>query len=116
MDGSDSHTSEQMHRHNQFRSSMDMSSDHKGSGVFGIMLIATVAGAMFGGALAMLIAPQFAPALMIGFALSFSAAGVMFVLRRTAEAHASPDEYAGGKSRTEEEVRQALAEIKSDTK
>jgi ribose/xylose/arabinose/galactoside ABC-type transport system permease subunit len=65
-----------------------------GAGIAAALIICAAVGALFGGVVALLIAPVLAPALMIGFAMSFAAGGVAWVLVKTTRTNHQPDERA----------------------
>lgn len=78
--------------------------------VAGRMFLAVVCGAFFGLVLSVVIAPGFAFALAVGGAMSFGAGAVALFLFEPSAGH--PQQNA----RTEEEVRQTLADIKARQK
>ncbi len=86
--------------------------DGKTSTVAGRLVLAVFVGALFGYLLSIIIAPSLALAFMIGGAMAFGAGAVALILFQPP----SPDEYASGFARTDEEVRAALAEIEAKKK
>ncbi|WP_415402841.1 hypothetical protein [Tateyamaria sp. SN3-11] len=84
----------------------------QGGGVSGPMFLAVVLGGLFGLLFSVIVAPGFAIAFVIGGSLTFAAIAVAYFLMIADTA----DEYSEGKSRTEEEVHAALAEMKAGEK
>ncbi len=82
------------------------------TGVFGKMVLAVLSGGLFGLILSVIVAPGFAIFFAITGAMLFPAGVVAMLLVKSAE----PDEYSAGRSRTEAEVREALAEIEAKRK
>ncbi|MEP1588304.1 MAG: hypothetical protein ABJR46_19155 [Tateyamaria sp.] len=82
------------------------------SSVVGRMVLAVFCGGIFGALLSSIVAPALLPAMALGGGMIFGAGVVALFLFKPAP----PDEYASGFARTEEEVRQALAEIKAREK
>ncbi|WP_299164904.1 hypothetical protein [uncultured Tateyamaria sp.] len=74
--------------------------------VAGRMFLAVICGAFFGGALSVIVAPGLLVAFVLCGAMTFGAGAVALFLMM------SDDPVPQGNARTEEEVRQALAEIK----
>ncbi|MEO9682201.1 MAG: hypothetical protein ABJF86_14790 [Tateyamaria sp.] len=80
--------------------------------VAGRMFLAIICGAFFGALLSIILAPDLLLAFAVGGAMSFGAGTVAIFMFKLDQ----PDEYSQGKSRTEEEVRQALADIERQEK
>lgn len=78
----------------------------------GRMVLAVLCGAIFGAMLSVIVAPAFLLAFVIGGAMTFAAGTVALILFKPAP----PDEYASGFARTEEEVRETLADIEARKK
>ncbi len=78
-----------------------------GASVPGRMFLAVIVGGFLGLLFSILIAPDFALAFAIGGAMSFAAGAALLVLTK------SDDTAPTGNARSEEEVRQALAEIEA---
>ena len=78
--------------------------------VAGRMFLAVSCGGLLGAFLSVIIAPGFALAFVVGGAMSFGAGAVLLFLLKTEES--APQ----GNARTEEEVRQALADIEARKK
>ncbi|WP_299377963.1 hypothetical protein [uncultured Tateyamaria sp.] len=74
--------------------------------VAGRMFLAVICGAFFGGVLSVIVAPGLLVAFVLCGAMTFGAGAVALFLMM------SDDPVPQGNARTEEEVRQALAEIK----
>ncbi|WP_299141114.1 hypothetical protein [uncultured Tateyamaria sp.] len=74
--------------------------------VAGRMFLAVICGAFFGGVLSVIVAPGLLVAFVLCGAMTFGAGAVALFLMM------SDDPAPQGNARTEEEVRQALAEIK----
>ncbi|MFL4471093.1 hypothetical protein ACERZ8_14840 [Tateyamaria armeniaca] len=87
-------------------------SEGRTQSVAGRMFVAVTAGFFFGYMLGMVVAPDVAIAMALGCAMTFGAISVAIMLFRPAP----PDEYASGFARSEEEVRQALADIEARKK
>ncbi|MEQ3710721.1 MAG: hypothetical protein ABNH38_03645 [Tateyamaria sp.] len=78
--------------------------------VSGRMFLAVVCGGFFGAVLSVIIAPDLALAFVVGGAMSFGAGAVLLFLLKTDEGE--PQRNVS----TEEEVRQALADIEARKK
>jgi len=76
------------------------------------MFVAVTAGFVFGYMLGLVIAPGIALAIAIGCAMTFGAIVVALFLFSPEP----PDEYASGFARTEDDVRQALADSEARKK
>lgn len=84
----------------------------KAQSVAGRMFVAVSAGFVFGYMLGMVVAPGFAVAVAIGCSMTFGAISVAIMLFMPAPNY----DKADGKSRTEEEVRESLADIEARKK
>lgn len=82
------------------------------SGVAGVMMLAVVVGAFLGYLVSFIVGAHFAFPFAIGGAMAFGAGAVALFLFRPEQ----PDEYDSGFARTEEDVRQALADIEARKK
>lgn len=70
--------------------------------------MAVLLGGFFGYLLSVIVAPGFGLAFTLGGAMSFAAGTVVLLMRKDS----APDVQIRGNARTDEDVRQALAEIK----
>ena len=104
----------QVHKHPKAATAQTPERNQSGaSSVAGRMMLAVVAGAFFGYLLSNIIATDFALAFFIGGAMSFGAVAAALMIFRSPP---TIDEYSTGNARTEEEVRQALADIEARKK